>query len=247
MALVLREMSSTYGRSPGGYVWAIVEPVVAIGLMSIVFSYAFRSPALGVSFPLFYASGYFPFTSYTSLSNKVGQAIKYNKNLLAYPNVTYVDAIVARTTLNSLTNILVFALFLIGLSVFTGLQINIDYLQLANAFAMVIALGTGIGVLNCYLMSRFPIWVTLWAVLNRPMFILTGIFFLIDEISEPFRGYLMWNPVAHIVMETRKAIYPTYDAVYASPLYVYTFSIVTFFFGFLLLNKHHRYLLDEGA
>lgn len=27
MAMVLREMTATYGRTPGGYIWAIIEPV----------------------------------------------------------------------------------------------------------------------------------------------------------------------------------------------------------------------------
>ena len=29
VALMLREMVTTYGRSPGGYIWAVVEPVAA--------------------------------------------------------------------------------------------------------------------------------------------------------------------------------------------------------------------------
>ena len=36
-ALILREMSSSYGRSPGAYVWAILEPVAGIALLSLVF------------------------------------------------------------------------------------------------------------------------------------------------------------------------------------------------------------------
>ena len=35
-ALIIREMSTTYGRSAGGYIWAILEPVGAIALMSLV-------------------------------------------------------------------------------------------------------------------------------------------------------------------------------------------------------------------
>ena len=35
-ALVLREMSTTNGRSPGGYLWAILEPAAGIALLTIV-------------------------------------------------------------------------------------------------------------------------------------------------------------------------------------------------------------------
>lgn len=44
MALVLREMSSRYGRSPGGYIWAVLEPVGTILILSIAFSFMLRSP-----------------------------------------------------------------------------------------------------------------------------------------------------------------------------------------------------------
>ena len=60
-ALVLREMATTFGRSPGGWLWAVAEPVAVIALLSFAFSLAFRSPSLGTSFPLFYATGYLPF------------------------------------------------------------------------------------------------------------------------------------------------------------------------------------------
>ena len=41
IALMLREMSATYGRSSLGYLWAILEPVAGIFLLTFVFSLAF--------------------------------------------------------------------------------------------------------------------------------------------------------------------------------------------------------------
>ncbi|MCX7288621.1 MAG: hypothetical protein NTW20_13985 [Rhodobacterales bacterium] len=59
VALMLREMSTTYGRSPGGYLWVILEPVGGIALLSLVLTFGLRvkSPGLGINFPLFYATG----------------------------------------------------------------------------------------------------------------------------------------------------------------------------------------------
>ena len=33
-ALILREMATTYGRSPGGYAWALIEPVVGTAVLT---------------------------------------------------------------------------------------------------------------------------------------------------------------------------------------------------------------------
>ena len=53
LALILREMSSTHGKSPGGYLWMVLEPALGIALLSAIFSLGFRSPRLGTNFPIF--------------------------------------------------------------------------------------------------------------------------------------------------------------------------------------------------
>ena len=40
VALMLREIATTYGRSPGGYVWALADPILGIALLTLVFQHA---------------------------------------------------------------------------------------------------------------------------------------------------------------------------------------------------------------
>jgi capsular polysaccharide transport system permease protein len=96
-------------------------------------------------------------------------------------------------------------------------------------------------------MSMFSVWRFAWAVLNRPMFVISGIFFLPDPLPEAMRTLLLYNPVIHPVMMMRRGIYGTYDGVYISELYVYMVALVLAALGMLLLNRHHRTILDEGA
>ena len=74
LALILREMAATYGRSPGCYVWAILEPVLGIALLSAVFALGFRTPQLGTNFALFFASGLMPFVMFTTVAARVSLA-----------------------------------------------------------------------------------------------------------------------------------------------------------------------------
>ena len=246
MALVLREMSSTYGRSAGGYLWAIIEPIAGIAVFTLAFSFLGVSPPLGASFTLFFATGFLPLVMYQDLAAKVGMAILYSKPLLAYPNVTYIDAIVGRVVLNTLTQLVIFFIIVIGAILIEDLSLVINYIDIARAFAMATALGIGVGLTNCLLMSKFPIWRFIWAVLNRPMFIASGVLFLIDDLSEKFRDLLMLNPVAHIVSMMRSGVYVSYDAVYVSEVYVYMVSGGLSVLGLVLLHRYHRIILDEG-
>src|SRR5690606_15198503 len=81
-ALMLREIATTYGRSVGGYIWAILEPVLGVALLSVLFSLALRSPGLGSNFPLFYATGFLPFAMFHDLSSKTAAAIRFSRPFL---------------------------------------------------------------------------------------------------------------------------------------------------------------------
>jgi len=67
LALVLREMGSTYGQSPGGYVWAIIQPIGIILILALGFSLLIKAPSLGTSFLLFYATGFLAYDLYNQL------------------------------------------------------------------------------------------------------------------------------------------------------------------------------------
>ncbi|EAQ23717.1 putative cell surface polysaccharide export ABC-2 transporter permease protein [Roseovarius sp. 217] len=244
MALILREMSSTYGRSALGYLWAILEPVAGIMLMTFLFSLAFRSPSLGTNFPLFFASGVLPFMAYMDISGKMSLALRFSKQLLFYPGVTYIDALIARFILNALTHVLI-AVMLFPLILFLyDVNVIIDMKALAMGYLLAFALGIGVGTLNCFLLSVFPIWERAWAILNRPLLLISGVIFLYDTVPMPYRDWLWWNPLVHPIGLVRKGIYSTYDAEYVSSVYVLTVSGITLMLGLLLLRRYHRDIIN---
>ena len=239
-ALMLREMATSYGRSAMGYLWAIIEPVAALTLMTLVFSIFLRSPALGSSFPLFFASGYLVFNIYTSVGNSVSNAVKYSRPLLEFPAVTALDAILARFLLNYLTHLMVIFIIISGIIVIGDLQVIMDYGKIFLALFVAGAFALGVGTFNCYLFVAFPSYLQVWAILNRPMFIISGIFFLFDSVPQPYRDMLWYNPLVHIIGLMRSGIYATYEASYASALYVLGISLVLFMVGLHLLRRYLR-------
>ncbi len=244
-ALILREMATTYGRSPGGYIWAILEPIGAIAALSIVFSYAFRAPALGTNFPLFYATAYLPFMMFNDLSAKIAQSIKFSLPFLAYPGVTYLDSIFARAILCTLTHLMVFNIVILGITMMYSLGLIVDFPMIFLGLIMAALLGFSVGVLNCFLSSMFPVWQTVWSILMRPMFILSGVFFTLESVPHQVRHMLWYNPVIHVTGVMRMAFYSTYDATYVSYVYVFGVCAVVLVIGVLLLQRHHRHFINR--
>lgn len=245
MALILREMSTRYGRTPGGYAWGILEPLAAIMVLSIGFSLIIRTPPLGTSFLLFYATGYMPFNLFNTVSNMVARSVIFSKPLLQYPAVTWADAVLARFLLNSLTSVLVTIILLAGVLVLTDTRAVLDMSPILIAMALTMGLGLGVGVLNCALMGLFPLWEMIWSVITRPLFIASGIFFLYDDMPQTARDILWYNPLIHVVSGMRTGFYPMYTAAYVSNLYVLGVTCVTLAMGLLLMGRYHRVILNR--
>lgn len=245
IALVLREMATTSGRASGGYLWAILEPAAGIALLTIVFSLAFRAPPLGTSFPVFYATGILPFMMYNDIGNRLGRAIRFSKPLLFYPRLTFADALLARFFLAVLTQIVVFCLVTTGVLLLADGGAILHVPSIVIAIAMTAALGIGIGTLNCFLFSQFPAWERIWGILNRPMFIISGIFFTFESVPPEYREYLWYNPLIHIIGQMRRGFYPTYEAPFVTHIYVFGIALVTLVAGLVLLSRYHRDLIDS--
>ncbi|KNG92247.1 ABC transporter permease [Pseudaestuariivita atlantica] len=245
LALVLREMSTTYGRSPGGYAWAILEPVAAIFLLSAAFQFVFRTPSLGSNFPFFFATGYLPYMLTLTLMNNCGRAIRFSRALLAYPGVTWSDAVFARAILTTLTDLLTTLIVITGIVLIFRIDLILSPGPIVLALAMAITVGIGVGSLNCYLFTAFPAWERVWSVITRPLLLVSGVIFLYDTLPDRAQPVMLWNPLTHVVGAARKGFFATYDADYLMPVYVFSFGLICWAWGFMLLHRHHKALINN--
>ena len=244
-ALILREMATSYGRSPGGYIWAVLEPAAGIALLSLVFAAAFRTPSLGVSFPMFYATGVLPFIMFADVQGKIAQSLMFSKQLLTYPTVTFVDAMVARFILNVMTQLIVGYIILAGCMLIFETRVTPDLAIIVQAYALAALLSLGIGILNCFLFSRFAVMQRAWSIIMRPMFIISCIFFTFESVPQQYQTFLWYNPLVHIIGLMRRGFYSTYDATYVSVPYLVGLSLVCMVAGMIFLRRYHRDILHR--
>lgn len=244
-ALVIREMGQKFGRSYGGYLWALAEPLGGIILLSVAFSLALRAPPMGTNFMLFYATGVIPFSMFQTMSKGVAGAVRSNKGLLNYPVVTALDAVFSKFVLNFMTILIVATLLIGGIILFMGLHVNFDPAPAATAFICAALLGLGVGTLNCVLFGLYPTWSNVWAVLTRPLFILSAVFYTFESAPPAFQAVLWWNPLVHVIGLMRSGFYGAYDASYVSLSYVLGLALTLFVVGAYLLRRHESLLLEQ--
>ncbi len=244
-ALVLREMGTTYGRSPGGYIWAILEPVGAIVILSLAFSLLVRSPSLGNSFILFYATGYLPFLAYGSTASKTSHALNFSRSLLAYPSVTWLDAFLARFTLSMLTNTAVFCILTTGILSAVNSRVILDFVPIVTGMFLAGLIGLGVGLMNCLLNGTFGAWKSIWAIVTRPLFIASGVLFILEDMPPLVQDILWWNPLIHVTGLIRTGFYPTYHASYISLPYTFGVALVLICAGLLFLGAYNKTLMER--
>ncbi|MFZ5709392.1 MAG: ABC transporter permease [Pseudomonadota bacterium] len=219
-ALVIRETSARFGRSWGGYLWAVGEPLGGIVLLSVAFSFVVHAPPLGKSFVLFYATGVIPFLTYSAVAAGAMNALQANRGLFVYPVVTPLDSILARAVLETLTFVVIAVLFFPALIRLTGEDPVTDPAAFALAMALAAALGLGVGTANAVVATLFPAWRAIWSVLNRPLFIISGVLFPFDAVPDDLRPVIHANPLTHVIAVMRAAFYGKAQAVHASPAFV---------------------------
>ncbi len=227
-ALVIRETAARFGRSWGGYVWAVAEPLGGVVLLSVAFSFIVHSPPLGHSFAVFYATGLIPFLLYNAVAGGAMAAPAANRGLLSYPAVTPLDTVVARAGLETLTYCLIAALFLPALVLWVDEHPVIEPGYVTLSLALGAVLGLGVGAANAVLAQAWPAWRAVWSVINRPLFFLSGVLFPLHSLPDDLAPVIWWNPVTHVIAAMRAGFYGPDQADVTGALYTGFVAAVLF-------------------
>lgn len=221
-ALVLRETRVTYGASSLGYFWAIAEPVIGTTIMVLIFSAISRTPAIGTHFPLFFATGILIFTTWRQLTSKLMVVFNATRGLRAYPLVHTIDVVIARGILLTITSMIIVILFFAGLILLFDAPLPVKLEEVLLAFGATVLLGSGGGLLNAVLISIWPTWNQLEGIISRPMFFISGIFFLPTNFPPTAQYWLSWNPLLHCIEWVREGYYGYYTSHVLDKGYLFT-------------------------
>ena len=180
-ALVVREMSTRFGRSYGGYFWAIAQPLGGVLLLNIVFSLTLRRPPLGTNFPLFYATGVVPFFFFTGVSSAVAGG-RLQPRAAALPGGLAARRGLRQVHHRFITMLIVGVLLTGGIMIFYRLPVTLDPLSALTGFTLVGLLGLGVGTINCVLFGLFPTWRQHLDVVTGRSSSISGMIFIVESL-----------------------------------------------------------------
>jgi capsular polysaccharide transport system permease protein len=245
-ALVRREMRAHFGDSRIGYLWALIEPALHLVAYLLIFTVIFnRHAPIGTSAALFMMTGIIPYFLYSKLSTYVSAAIGSNRNLLTLPPVKPIDVIIARVVLESATYL--FVGFLMFLALYIGgiaEAVPHEPLAVIEASILAIGIGLGVGMINIVIQSYFHNWMAIFGFCTVPLWFFSGIWFLPEQVPQPFREYMLYNPVLHVVLKFRTGFYSNYSSFYLDTAYAINVAVLLLATGFALMHVARRKVLE---
>lgn len=230
-ALVLREARVRHGRARIGYLWAIIEPVMLITILTILFSQFRDDSTANGGFALFFATGVLAFQSFRNTSQYVSGAFEQNRPLFNYPMVKPMDAAFARLVLDSATHIFIMFVVLSFQIIVMNAPLPANIPKMALAILLLLTMAFGAGVTLAVLRRFAPSMLNLYLVIMGPAFFVSCVFFSLDSVPTFYREILVINPLVHGVEAFRAGYYPIYPDGDVNLLYLFTWVVVLNCFG----------------
>ncbi|MGQ7845731.1 ABC transporter permease [Granulosicoccus sp. 3-233] len=234
-ALIMRETLSRYGDHKLGFMWAILEPLLMVTMIASVLSVLRNDSPGGMPLVPFMITGFVPFFMFRNTMNQLKGAVASNRTLLGFPQVTTFDVIIARALLEGGVLLSVFV-FILSMAYLIGFEFRVENpLGVLGVCLCLLLLGSGIGFILATLIPVVPsVGQVSNLIFGRPLMVSSGLFFTADSVPEPFRGWLLYNPILNLMELMRTYFFYEFESNHGSWFYAGSWVVGTFTFGLLI-------------
>lgn len=241
LSLIFRETRVRFGGTRLGYVWALIEPILHVAVLSAIYVVWGRTAPMG-NLQMFFITGIMPFFLFSHTSSQLSRAITSNAQLLRLPPITNMDIVFAKALLQGLTWIIVFfvLLFIVALGGKLVLPEHVEECGAAAFFTFL--LGFGFGLNNAVLNVMFKSWERVYSAVTRPLYLLSGVFYLVDSLPDQARRVLVWNPLVHAIEWFREGYFTNFSSLTLDRSYLIKWSIASVVLGLCMERAFRRRL-----
>lgn len=207
ITLIEREIRARYIGSLGGISWALVHPLVLLGLYTLLFRTIFQVRLPGnISFVEFVAVALWPWMAFQEGVQRGAQAVRAHASLVrkvAFPHELLVIAAVVATFVVHMLGFL----FVLALLHLFGSGVEATGLPLALVgVAALLVLAIAAGLLLSAVEVFAPDVEQFLPLVFMALFYSTPILYPISIIPEWLRAILVWNPMYYLVGPIRTGI-----------------------------------------
>jgi capsular polysaccharide transport system permease protein len=241
-ALILRELHTRYGRDNIGYLWVIAEPMtlaVAVAAMHAGSKTHFGLDVRPVPLAL---CGYGVFILFRSIVNRSESTLHANQPLLYHRNVTIFDMLFARAVLEFGATVAMLATLISGACLLGLADPPTRPLVFLAGLVLMLWFSFALSLLVCSACHASRLAERLLHPVTYLLMPLSGAFFMLKWIPQPYRGWLAWFPMAQIFELIRHGQFASADDRYVNLPYVMGWCLLLTYFGLLAIRITRRHI-----
>jgi len=245
-ALMIRELTTRFGRENFGFLWMMVEPLMFASLVGVMWT-VMRGPSErnGISTAAFVASGYIPLTLFRHVVSRAIGVFTANSSLMYHRQIKIIDFIFVRFLIEMIGAMMAF--------IFIGIVLWSLGLMPMPAEPAYLLIGWGLYCLFTFSLSLVlaplseysEVLEKIIPVTTYVMIPFSGAFSMNSWLAPSVRGYFIYSPFVDAMEMIRYGIFghlvtPIYDAMI--PVYA---SLPFMVLGLILCRRIRRTLVVE--
>lgn len=244
-ALLIRELTTRFGRENIGFLWIMAEPLLFGGLVGLLWYFSHGPTEHGMSVIAFVATGYIPITLFRHSVSRSIAVFTVNQSLLYHRQIKIVDFILARFIIEFLGGMMAYLFMGVVLMAFDMFPVPADIGLLIAGWCLYALFCFSLCLFIAPLSETSEIMEKFVPVTTYIMIPFSGLLYLVDWMKPSAREFLLLSPFVNGMEMMRKGIWG--DQINAhydiwNPIICSAFFIV---FGLILCRRIRRKLTVE--
>ena len=122
---------------------------------------------------------------------------------------------------------------------------KINLIELCTVGFLLIVFSFGLGLIVMVVGNAFPEMEKFLPVIIKPLYFISCIMFPLNSVPEEYWGWLLWNPLLHVVELARESLAINYQSEGASLAYLAFSTLVVLFVGLLIYRSREEAMLTS--
>lgn len=241
--IVKKNFISKYKESVLGVLWTILSPLLMMALFTIVFSTLFSRNIS--NYAVYFLCGWCLFQFFNTSISASMNALRGNKAILQRtPAPKYI--FVLGGILSEFLNYLIMLILLVVIMLITNAPfyfpiIFCSIIPVILLFIMIVGLGLMVSIACVY----YTDIIHLWSVMSLMLMYASAIFYPMDIVPEPFRGYLLLNPLYWAIDQFRLFVYHGIAPNAINLINLLLLSLIILICGIIVFKKYEDKIVTK--
>jgi capsular polysaccharide transport system permease protein len=241
-ALLMRELHTRYGRENVGYLWLFLEPMMLAGAVASIHAGSGSHYGSDIRTVPFTICGYCTFILFRGIFSRAEGALESNMPLLYHRSITIFDILFSRAVLEFAGTMATFAILLSLATVLELSELPERPLALLGGVVMMLWFSFSAGMLCCAITHDNKLAARLVHPLTYIMMPLSGAFYQLAWIPQPYQTWLSWFPMPLIFEQIRYGQFRSASNTFVDIPYICAVCMIMTYLGLIAIKITRRHV-----